>query len=163
MPQRRISELSQICTTWGTRGTHSCSIARESDEDQNLQKALGQAGEVWSWEVLQDSVLTWTSAASTSPMLSISAPSDQLSLPAENIAGHPSNPTRALGPLQGWGCGARLLPSWALTCTVPTWRGLRCVVHLRCREIICVLPAKTNRSAIAPIQAALPAIPPCNS
>lgn len=60
-------------------------------------------------------------------------------------------------PLQGWGCGAWLLPSWALTCTVPAWRGLRCVVHLRHREIICVLPAKTNGSVIATMQAALPA------
>lgn len=65
-------------------------------------------------------------------------------------------PFRALEPLQGWGCGAQLLPSWALTCTVPAWRGLRCVVDLRHREIICVLPENTNGLVIAAIQTALP-------
>lgn len=62
--------------------------------------------------MLQDSVLTWTSAVSTSPMLSISAPSDQLSLPAENTAGHPSSPPQSPGASAGlgvWGTAAAQL------------------------------------------------------
>lgn len=73
-----------------------------------------------------------------------------------HTAGQPSSALQSPGASVGLGCGAWLLPSWALTCTVPAWRGLGCVVDLRHREFICVLPAKTNGSVIAAIQAALP-------
>lgn len=130
MSQRRWSELSQSCTTWGTQGTSpvlepGAPIAAAqrgmSYEDQRPQRAPGQAEEVRSWEGLQDPLLTWTSALSASPVPSISAPSDQLSLPAGRTAGRPpcQLPTQPRSLRRAGGHRAGLLPGWALTRAVP--------------------------------------------
>lgn len=70
-----------------------------------------------SQEGLQDPLLTWISAVSASPMPSVSAPSDQLSLPAGSMAGRPPHqpPTQPRSLRGAGGCGAGLLPGWALT------------------------------------------------
>lgn len=118
---------------------------------------------MWSWEVLQDSVLTWTSAASTSPMLSISAPSDQLSLPAENTAGHPSSPPyspRASAGLEVWGMAtAQLGTHLYCACLV---RAQVCSRPQAQRDHLC--PASENRWVSDGSDAGSPSsIPPCSS
>lgn len=75
-----------------------------------------------SQEGLQDPLLTWTSDASASPVPSVSAPSDQLSLPAQGArqVALPASPPRSPRSLRrAGGCGAGLLPAQALTRAVP--------------------------------------------
>lgn len=97
-----------------------------------MAKSTRTAKEMWSQEGFQDPMLTWTSAASDSLVLSVSAPSDQLSLPAGSTAGRPPRqpPMQPHSLCRAGGHGAELLPSWALTHAVPARRRLRCVVNL---------------------------------